>query len=60
MKYTVLLDEKKIKKVLRNVPLKARITLRQLIDDISLTGPVQAKYKNYSKWNITATLIITG
>lgn len=47
MKYKVLMSSK-FNKVIREMPKNARTALYHLIEDISETGPIQPRYRNYS------------
>ena len=48
MRYTVMLTSKS-RKAIDKLPEIAKETLVNLIDDLEERGPVQPKYKNYSK-----------
>ena len=48
MEYSVVMSSK-LEKVIKGMPRNAQLTLRKLVDDIRLSGPVQPGYRNYSK-----------
>jgi len=48
MKYSVLMSSK-LDKIIKEMPKNAQTTLRKLVDDIRLSGPIQQGYRNYSK-----------
>lgn len=48
MEYRVVIL-KKAQKNIDKLSLKAKMTFKRLLTDLRYNGPVQAKYKNYSK-----------
>lgn len=48
MRFAVVMSSN-FEKIIREMPRNARITLKHLVDDIAISGPVQPGYKNYSK-----------
>lgn len=48
MKYSVMMSSK-LDTIIKKMPKNAQITLRKLVDDIRLSGPIQPGYRNYSK-----------